>query len=167
MSRSQPAERKEGNNVVPCTSTKRNLTKGAFTLKFYAFKVYTNSPEFHLVLVQRIAYSRAPIAIAPTTRRPSLLRTANHHRRDHRRELLTDTSALPSVSRCPAGVELPSYRSRFTSHRVPQLLELRVQECSLLVVTHPLAARGEDAELIAKVGSLARLKGRLPRRYDR
>ncbi|MBP85815.1 MAG: hypothetical protein CMJ64_03720, partial [Planctomycetaceae bacterium] len=37
------------------TSTKRNLTKtkGAFTLKFYAFyafKVYTNSPEFHLVL---------------------------------------------------------------------------------------------------------------------
>ena len=50
-------------------STKRNLTKGAFTLKFYAFydcplracsegtkafdfKIYTNSPEFHLVLAQ-------------------------------------------------------------------------------------------------------------------
>ena len=43
-------------NRATCdTSTKRNLTKGAFTLKFYAFyafKVYTNSPEFHLVLVR-------------------------------------------------------------------------------------------------------------------
>ena len=34
------------------TSTNRNLTKGAFTWKFYAFyafKVYTNSPELHLL----------------------------------------------------------------------------------------------------------------------
>ncbi|MBP85672.1 MAG: hypothetical protein CMJ64_02985, partial [Planctomycetaceae bacterium] len=35
------------NPVRKTTSTKRNLTKGAFTLKFYAFKVYTNSPESH------------------------------------------------------------------------------------------------------------------------
>jgi hypothetical protein len=45
--------REEESTLKTNTSTKRNLTKGAFTLKFYAFyafKVYTNSPEFHLVL---------------------------------------------------------------------------------------------------------------------